>query len=90
LRHETGELSPGRKADVVLVDLHSQMFTPLTPGDAEHLLSHLVFAANGSCVNTTIIDGVVVLDDRRFTAVDEAEVLAKANESFLRVLDRIR
>ena len=45
LRHETGELSPGRKADVVLVDLHSQMFTPLTPGDAEHLLSHLVFAA---------------------------------------------
>ena len=41
-------------------------------------------------MNTTIIDGVVVLDDRRFTAVDEAEVLAKANESFLRVLDRIR
>jgi 5-methylthioadenosine/S-adenosylhomocysteine deaminase len=90
LRHETGELSPGRKADVVLVDLHSQMFTPLTPGDTEHLLSHLVFAANGSCVNTTIIDGVVVLDDRRFTVIDEAEVLAKANESFLRVLDRIR
>jgi 5-methylthioadenosine/S-adenosylhomocysteine deaminase len=90
LRHETGELSPGRKADVVLVDLHSPMFTPLTPGDSEHLLSHLVFAANGSCVNTTIIDGVVVLDDGRFTRIDEAEVLAKANESFLRVLDRIR
>jgi 5-methylthioadenosine/S-adenosylhomocysteine deaminase len=90
LRHETGELSPGRKADVVLVDLHSQMFTPLAPGNTEHLLSHLVFAANGSCVNTTIIDGVVVLDDRRFTGIDEAEVLAKATESFLRVLERIR
>jgi 5-methylthioadenosine/S-adenosylhomocysteine deaminase len=90
LRHETGELAAGRKADVVLVDLGNQFFTPLEPGNAEQLFSHLVFAANGSCVNTTIVDGVVVLDDRTFTTIDEDEVLAKANESFLRVLDRIR
>lgn len=90
LQHETGMLAAGRKADAILIDLNSQFFTPLEPGNADHLFSHLVFAANGSCVNTTIVDGVVVLDDRRFTTIDEDEVLAKANESFLRVLDRIR
>jgi 5-methylthioadenosine/S-adenosylhomocysteine deaminase len=90
LKHDTGHLSVGRKADVVLVDLHHQAFTPLEPGNADHLYSHLVFSANGSSVSTTIVDGVVVYDDRVFTTVDEAEVLARANESFLRVLERIR
>ena len=65
LGHETGLLAPGRKADVILVNLKSQMFTPLMPGNADHLFSHLVFAANGSCVDTTIIDGKIVMEDRR-------------------------
>lgn len=90
LGHQTGRIEVGRKADLALVGLRNQMFTPLEPGNADHLYSHLVFAANGSSVDTTIVDGVVVLDDGVFTTIDEAEVLAKANEAFLRVLDRIR
>lgn len=89
LGHQTGRLEPGRKADVILVNLMSQMFTPLVPGNSEHLFSHLVFAANGSCVDTTIIDGKIVMEGRRLTTVDEQEVLREANAAFLRVLDRI-
>ena len=89
LGHQTGRLEPGRKADVILVNLMSQMFTPLVPGNSEHLFSHLVFAANGSCVDTTIIDGKIVMEDRRLTTVDEQKVLREANAAFLRVLDRI-
>ncbi|TQM85216.1 5-methylthioadenosine/S-adenosylhomocysteine deaminase [Saccharothrix saharensis] len=90
LGHPTGRIEVGRKADLALVGLRNQMFTPLEPGNADHLYSHLVFAANGSSVDTTIVDGVVVLDEGVFTTIDEDEVLAKANEAFLRVLDRIR
>ncbi len=50
LRHETGELTAGTKADVITVDLGNQMFTPLFPESKAHLYSHLVFAANGSAV----------------------------------------
>ena len=57
LRHNTGELAPGRKADVILVNTRSAMFTPLLPGDPAHVYSHLVFAADGSAVDTTIVDG---------------------------------
>jgi 5-methylthioadenosine/S-adenosylhomocysteine deaminase len=89
LGHETGRLAAGRKADVILVNLKSQMFTPLMPGNADHLFSHLVFAANGSCVDTTIIDGKVVMEDRRLTTVDEQKVLREANDAFRRVLDRM-
>ena len=89
LGHETGRLAPGRKADVILVNLKSQMFTPLMPGNADHLFSHLVFAANGSCVDTTIIDGKIVMEDRQLTTVDEQKILREANDAFRRVLDRM-
>ena len=89
LGHQTGRLEPGRKADVILVNLMSQMFTPLMPDNADHLFSHLVFAANGSCVDTTIIDGKVVMEGRRLTTVDEPKVLEKANEAFRRVLEKM-
>jgi 5-methylthioadenosine/S-adenosylhomocysteine deaminase len=89
LGHETGQLAPGRKADVILVDLRNQMFTPLMPGNAEHLFSHLVYAANGSCVDTTIIDGKIVMENRQLTTVDEQKVLREANEAFRRVVDRM-
>src|SRR6185437_7207050 len=57
LRHDTGQLVVGRKADVILVDTANPMFTPLRPGDKAHLYSHLVFAADGRAVHTTIVDG---------------------------------
>jgi 5-methylthioadenosine/S-adenosylhomocysteine deaminase len=89
LNHETGRLVAGRKADVILIDLGSQMFTPLMSGNADQLFSHLVFAANGSCVDTTIIDGKIVMEGRELTTVDEKAVLREANKAFRRVLKRM-
>jgi 5-methylthioadenosine/S-adenosylhomocysteine deaminase len=89
LGHETGRLEPGRKADVILVNLESPMFTPLMPGNSDHLYSHLVFAANGSCVDTTIIDGRVVMENRRLLTVDEDQVRREAGDAFRRILDRM-
>ena len=89
LGHETGQLTPGHKADVILIDTNSTMFTPLMPGSAEHVFSHLVFAANGSCVNTTIVDGKIVMEDRKILTVDEDEVIREANRAFREVETRM-
>src|SRR5216683_2233625 len=89
LGHETGRIEAGRKADLILVDTKNQMFTPLMPENPGHLYSHLVFAANGSCVDTTIINGQIVMENRQLTTVDEQKVLREANEAFRRVLDRM-
>ena len=40
-------------------------------------------------MDTTIIDGKVVMEGRRLTTVDEPKVLQKANEAFRRVLDKM-
>ena len=89
LGHETGQLSAGQKADVILVETNSTMFTPLMPESVEHAFSHLVFAANGSCVDTTICDGKVLMEGRRILTIDEDEVIAKANEAFRDVVGRM-
>ena len=89
LGHETGELGVGRVADVILVDLENHHFTPWVPGNKTHLFSHLVYSAESAAVDTTIVDGTVVMEGREFQIFDEQEVLAKATESFLTVIDRM-
>jgi 5-methylthioadenosine/S-adenosylhomocysteine deaminase len=89
LGHDTGQLRVGAKADVILVDTRNSMFTPLMPGDQAHLCSHLVFAANGSAVDTTIVDGRVLMRGRELLTLDEGEILAEANLAFARVVKQI-
>jgi 5-methylthioadenosine/S-adenosylhomocysteine deaminase len=89
LGHETGELSAGKKADVILVDTRSAMFTPLLPGDPAQLYSHLVFAADGSAVDTTIVDGQILMRGRELLTVDEETVLAQANQALQRIVAAI-
>ena len=72
---------------MILVDTQNQMFTPLIPRATAHLYSHLVFAANGSAVDTTIIDGQVVYAEPRVHDDRRAEVLHEANVAFRSVLD---
>jgi 5-methylthioadenosine/S-adenosylhomocysteine deaminase len=89
LGHDTGQLSVGRKADVILVGTGNVMFTPLIPGNADQLYSHLVFAANGSAVDTTIVDGRILMRHRQLLTMDEPEILRQANAGLTRILERI-
>jgi 5-methylthioadenosine/S-adenosylhomocysteine deaminase len=68
-----GSLQAGKRADLIVVDLSAPRLHPLY--DA---VSHLVYAAKGSDVRHVVIEGKVVLRDRRVTTLDEAAVLAEA------------
>ena len=64
-----GSIEVGKKADLALLDLDAPSLAPL--GDP---VSALVYAANGSEVDTVIIDGKVVLRHRELTTIDEERV----------------
>jgi 5-methylthioadenosine/S-adenosylhomocysteine deaminase len=84
-----GQLAAGMKADVILVDTRNVMFTPLADRNPAQIYSHLVFAANGSAVDTTIVDGKILMRHRQLTTMDEATVLAEANKALVRVVRQI-
>jgi 5-methylthioadenosine/S-adenosylhomocysteine deaminase len=71
LGDEIGSLDPGKKADLVLVDLDRPHPQPLY-GD----VAALVFYARADDVTTSIVDGTIVMGDRRIVRVDEAPIRA--------------
>ena len=71
---EIGSLQPGMKADVICVDFNQPHLTPLYHED-----SHLVYCASGSDVDTVVINGRVVMKDRRLLTVDEGEIMERVN-----------
>ena len=62
-----GALRPGMKADIAILDLTEPSFVPLNS-----VARQLVYAEGGAGVETVIIDGRVVMRERRLTTIDEA------------------
>lgn len=77
---EIGSLEPGKKADVILVDASAPHFYPRNSACAA-----LVYAAGGADVKTVICDGEILMEDRRLSRLDQAELCAKAQESAARL-----
>jgi cytosine/adenosine deaminase-related metal-dependent hydrolase len=72
LGDEIGSLEPGKRADLVLFDLDQPEWRPLLDP-----VNTLVYSASGASVQTVMVDGRLVLHDRRVTMVDELEVLTR-------------
>lgn len=90
LDNQIGSLRPGKKADVILVDLTSPAMSPILPGPVRNIVPNLVYSASGGEVKTVIIDGKVIVEDHRLITVDEAEEIAKANQSASAVCQRLK
>ncbi len=73
LDDEIGQLKPGYKADLILIDCAGAHMQPL-----HELAANLVYCAHSSDVETVIIDGVVVMENRTINTLDEKEVIKKA------------
>lgn len=80
---DLGELAPGKKADVILLD-----YRPPTRFDAETFLGHMAFGLSQCAVDTTISNGKILMEDRKLVGMDEEAVAAKARELSDRVWKR--
>jgi 5-methylthioadenosine/S-adenosylhomocysteine deaminase len=70
-----GSLEPGKKADLITIDLNQPHLTPMYEP-----CSHLVYAARGADVRDVIIDGSIVMRERQLLEMDEQEIMAKVRE----------
>jgi putative selenium metabolism protein SsnA len=79
-----GILAPGAFADIIVVD-----YDPPTPLGAENINGHLLFGVSGRSVETTIINGQIVMENRKLLTVDEQAICAKSRELASKVWERI-
>ncbi|HEX3644233.1 MAG TPA: 5'-deoxyadenosine deaminase [Vicinamibacterales bacterium] len=76
LEDDIGSLVPGKRADVIVVDRDRPH---LAPGPDPY--STLIYAVRGSDVRTTIVDGVLLVDEFAPLRVDRREVAVHAREA---------
>jgi len=68
-----GSLEKGKAADIVIADLRKPHLIPLYD-----IYSHIVYAMNAADIDTVLVGGKVVLEQRNLLTADEAEIIAKA------------
>ncbi|MFI6010547.1 amidohydrolase [Streptomyces sp. NPDC051243] len=83
LGEELGSIAPGRRADIILVDLTGPHTQPV-----HDLAATLVHSARSSDVRTTIVDGRILMRDRELLTIDVPEVVRELGERMPALLDR--
>jgi 5-methylthioadenosine/S-adenosylhomocysteine deaminase len=67
-----GSIEVGKLADIIILDMNQPHLTPLY-----NPYSHIVYAARGSDVKTSIIDGKPVMENRRLLTIDLPDVMER-------------
>jgi 5-methylthioadenosine/S-adenosylhomocysteine deaminase len=80
LDHLVGTLTVGKKADLCIIDMNKPHLTPMYDE-----YSHLVYTVGGADVDTVLINGKVVMKDRRLATIDEEEAMQRVRGIALRV-----
>ncbi|MEQ8331713.1 amidohydrolase family protein [Nisaea sp.] len=83
LETDIGSLEPGKKADIVLLDLRKPHLVP-----ANMPLHRAIYFANGADIDTTIVDGDILMRGRAVTSLDEGSVLDAADAAIAKALER--
>jgi 5-methylthioadenosine/S-adenosylhomocysteine deaminase len=74
LQHEIGSLEAGKRADLIVIGVKRARQTPLY-----NPISHLVYTTRGDDVETTIVNGQILMRDRQVKTLNESSVLEDAN-----------
>lgn len=81
LDNQIGQLDKGKKADIILCRLDQAHMLP-----RYDLIANLVYSGQAADVDTVIIDGNIIMQDRIIRTFDEQEVLARAKQAAARLV----
>ncbi len=84
LGSQIGSLEVGKKADIILINLDKPHLVPMYD-----VYSHLVYTVNGADVETVLVDGKVLMENRKIKTVDEEEIIHRAQAFAKRLKEEI-
>lgn len=83
-----GSIEVGKQADLIVVDTRAPNLVPIH--GAATVISDLVYSAKGANVDTTIVDGKIIMKNREFQTVEQNEIYKKAQENALTLTEDTR
>ncbi|ERI89672.1 amidohydrolase family protein [Clostridiales bacterium oral taxon 876 str. F0540] len=82
---EIGSLEEGKKADIILLDLNKVYNAP---SFKENIESQIVFSGKSENVDTTIVNGKILMKDRKLLYMQEDDIIRNCNKAIERVWNR--
>jgi 5-methylthioadenosine/S-adenosylhomocysteine deaminase len=76
--HLAGSLTPGLRADLILVDLSPVHNSPSFKRSADNIYAQIVYASKSTDVTDVMVNGTWLMRDRRLLTLEEDELLAQA------------
>lgn len=77
---QIGSIEEGKKADIIIVELEDTINQPIND-----IFSNIVYNAKGSNVVTTIVNGKILMEDRKLNINNEKEIYEKCNSIIKRI-----
>jgi 5-methylthioadenosine/S-adenosylhomocysteine deaminase len=81
LGDKIGSLEVGKKADIIVIDLHVPHLVPHIRVPVRNVAPNIVYYSRGDEVETVIINGKPVIENRRCITLDEEEVMTMAQKA---------
>jgi 5-methylthioadenosine/S-adenosylhomocysteine deaminase len=78
--HLTGSLEPGKRADIILVNLSRLHNSPRFHRDPKSIYAQLVYATKSSDVCDVMVNGKWLMRNRQLTTLDEAELIRQSED----------
>lgn len=75
----TGSLTPGKKADLILIDINPVHNSPHFRRDENAIYAQIVYASKSNDVTHTMVNGKWLMKDRELTTIDEKALLDESN-----------
>jgi len=83
MEKEIGSIEPGKKADLIMVDLKAANIAPVN-----RVASQLIYCAKASNVHTVIVDGKAVVEKGTLRTMKEGEIIKNVQEAADKLVER--
>ena len=87
LGDKVGSLEPGKKADIILLDLKVPHMTPIIYNPMNNIAPNIVYSARGDEVTDVFVNGAQIIEDKVVKTMDEAKVIVDAQRIAVEIAD---
>lgn len=75
LDKEIGSLEVGKRADIIAIDLNQPSMLPIYSKPMRNIVPNLVYSARGEEVVFSMVNGSVIMENRKLLKIDEADII---------------